>query len=87
MDDSTDKSSATIHKRMRKGKKRKRSGMGRRKRRNSMGRTKRRRASDHSEERGTSPAHSNTACLYAPFVFTVNEDLNAIVASRGAAFC
>ena len=42
-------------------------------------------AADHSEERGTSPAHSNTctaACLYAPFVFTTKEAKNAIVAPK-----
>ena len=42
-------------------------------------------AADHSEERGTSPAHNNTctaACLYAPFVFTTKEAMNAIVAPK-----
>jgi hypothetical protein len=42
-------------------------------------------AADHSEERGTSPAHSNTcsaACLYAPFVFTTKEAIDTIVAPK-----
>ena len=50
-----------------------------------VGHKSRARAADHSEERGTSPAHSNTcsaACLYAPFVFTTKEDMNAIVAPK-----
>ena len=50
-----------------------------------VGHKSRARNADHSEDRGTSPAYSNTcsaACLYAPFVFTTKEAMNAIVAPK-----
>ena len=50
-----------------------------------LGHKSRARAADHSVERGTCAANSNTCtavCLYAPFVFTTKEAMYAIVAPK-----